>query len=174
MPQCNHCPALRRAQGGINLGGRVSLVVMPGCACTGIPQAVEGEDTIIPDQVGTFVSSEFYTYQSALRVCPGPVARTLRPLIVGVEVTNYPPGEVMFEAYVRVYNGLNDGCTYDPFEFPVGKSDNLNGVMSNVTDFLASTVPNSFYYAYLQVNLSNLLGFGDPPEFDLTYNFSPP
>jgi len=168
---CEHCPPLRRAEGGINLGGRVE--VTPGCPCSELLKIVEDEENNLIDQECELVNLGFATAFRHLRICAG-APRTLRPFIGTVDVTNYPPSEITYQAAFSVWPGIIDGCSADTVEPALASCYNEDGVMIFADDFAGPTVPGTFYYVRLQVNLYRSTDFVDPPVFNIDFDFSQP
>jgi len=169
---CKPCGDFRRCERGLTLGGRVELEALPKCACASMERATLLDETDVEGLLPDTFSSALATYYYPMRVCPGPELG-MKPYVYGPTCDNYSPSEFAYEILTRIYFGIVDGCTYDPFSSATAYTNNVDGIIFEDGTFNADTTPGSFKYVYLKVDLVALGTFIDPPILNFKYKFSP-
>lgn len=168
---CNHCGALRRVQGGVRIGGRVELAIVPGCPCSSLERISDESETILSgkecDGAGEFTAS----YLQLLRFCSSFVG-TVRPRILGVVCTNYDISELIISASLGTQAGELPDCLWNDFAPPGGQAtwDSTGG--SSSVDFENDLTPGQWVAVLLSVTLARVPDpFLDAPIIDITLEF---
>jgi len=170
---CKHCGAMRRGQGGIEIGGRVTLTMLPGCPCSElirIPDDVEVTERITFDPLSPGVT--VYNKVYLRRFCPA-LTGTITPIGLDVVCINYPDEDLYITFVMQNYPKSFGTC--EPYI--IGGS---NGFFSWITGLEPFNVPFSTtggigqaWIPQFTLDVVQLVEpFDDPPIVDVTYKFS--
>jgi len=170
--QCDHCQAMRRGEGGLNLGGVVSAVIVPGCPCSALPRIPDDSlyndfGIAIPTAAGNYsgyttVERRFCALEDGLVI----------PELVDIECTNYDLSDLETELIINVFGGATDGSCGAGGLTLICFSYWVDGNPISEGNFNSSTIPGTWYYVQVFLNVNNTISpFVDPPIFNLKYEF---
>jgi len=164
---CNHCNNLRRCEGGLKIGGRVTLTVVPPCPCVGNPRIPDNEDywdngITDPSSVGFYVALGIEN-----RCFCSLESGTVEPLILGVTCDNFPIEDLTIQLLIQVWT-LG-------FVAPLSTTYWLDGVIITQESFAADGPPTNGYSVLVSWNAGSLTTpFATPPIMNFHYKFDRP
>lgn len=148
---CKHCGAMRRADGGIKIGGRVTLTMLPGCPCSTLLRIPDDElYTIIDLELNLIPGNYGAGHSQMLRFCPAMVGN-VTPKITSLTCSNYVIEDYTSDASIQCAYGVTEACSQNPTPGVISSAFMFDGVPTDGVPFDTST-PGRWFACQLFVD----------------------
>jgi hypothetical protein len=170
---CKHCGAMRRAEGGVKIGGRVTLTMLPGCPCSELVRIPDNElfqedITFDPPIPGTNVYNKTYLR----RFCPA-VTGLLTPIDYSITCLNYPDEDLYIQLLGLAYPKAFDECIPELFYPSFGSFYYATGPIGYDSPWYTTAGIGEINMISIMVDVVSIYyAFDDPPIMDVRYKFS--